>query len=280
MRNLKTSVVFFIALMSAFATLSAEPSAAPKMKAIPAGKLKTFTCPAGQVICPEHEFVELTVDVAAFEIAETETTFAQWDQCVQDGACIEEPSEWVYKNRPVYPPCVEEKPCQYPFDENWGRAQRPVVNVSWHDVQKYLKWLNAKTGGNYRLPSSQEWEYAALAGSSNKNPWGQKLGKNNANCDGCGSPWDNKQTAPVASFKPNAWGLHDLVGNVSEWVSNCFPTREKNNQTCMTYVYRGGAWSHSKRAINPRLYGSSQGELRASFLGFRVARTPRHTDDI
>jgi formylglycine-generating enzyme required for sulfatase activity len=278
MYTAKMQLTVIVAIMVAFNAFGAENSPAPTMKGITAGKIEALTCSEGKAICPEHELMVRIVEVPAFQMAETEVTFAQWDECIKDGGCAEEASGWAYKNRPVHPPCVEGKACRFPFDEGWGRDQHPVIHVSWNDIQKYLQWLNTKTASNYRLPSSEEWEYAALAGASTTYDWGDELGKNKANCEECGSKWDNKQTAPVASFKPNRFGLHDMNGNVSEWVSNCFPTREKGSQSCMTYMYRGGAWSYPAEATDPRLYGDAYGEFRANFLGFRLARTPRSSE--
>lgn len=88
-----------------------------------------------------------------------------------------------------------------PGDEGWGRGRRPVINVSWEDATAYCAWLSQETGKTYRLPSEAEWEYACRAGTSTAYWWGDDIGKGNANCDGCGSQWDNKQTAPVGSFE-------------------------------------------------------------------------------
>ena len=74
------------------------------------------------------------------------------------------------------------------------------------------------TGQPYRLLTEAEWEYAARAGTTTAYSWGDEIGKGNANCDGCGSQWDNRQTSPVGSFKPNAFGLYDMAGNVWQWV--------------------------------------------------------------
>jgi len=252
----------------------ADAKLLPRMKPLPAGEIHTLSCPPQQPRCAEGQFQPRRVQIEAFEMAETELTFAQWDACVADGGCSNPPSDWAYKNRPVHPPCVVGRPCQHPFDQGWGRGQRPVIHVSWEDVQDYLKWLNAKTGSNYRLPTSEEWEYAALAGTSTRYPWGQKLGKNNANCAECGSRWDDRQTAQVASFKPNPWGLHDLIGNVAEWVSNCIPLDSNGSPGCRAYLYRGGAWSYPSVAMDPRLIRNHQGEYRDLMLGFRLARTP------
>jgi len=119
--------------------------------------------------------------------------------------------------------CVSDGGCggYQPSDNGWGRGNRPVINVSWDDAQNYIQWLSHKTGKAYRLPSEQEWEIAARAGTTSDYYWGNDIGRNHANCDGCGSEWDNKKTAPVGSFKPNAFGLYDMMGNVWEWTGTC-----------------------------------------------------------
>ena len=96
----------------------------------------------------------------------------------------------------------------------WGRGPQPVINVNWDDAQQYVAWLSRVTGQPYRLLTEAEWEYAARAGTTTAYYWGDEIGKGNANCDGCGSQWDTKQTAPVGSFAPNAFGLYDMAGNV------------------------------------------------------------------
>lgn len=274
MNSFLNPIIVLAAAFTTFNGYAADITLAPKLVQVPGGKIKTFTCPDQQAICPEHAYVERELGIAPFEIATTEVSFEDWDECVRDQGCVDEKSEWAYLNRPIHPPCVEGQVCQHPFDEGWGRGRRPVIHVSWNDTQKYIDWLNKKTGGNYRLPTSAEWEYAALAGAATTFSWGNSIGKNKANCDGCGSQWDNRQTAPVASFRPNRLGLHDMEGNVSEWVSSCFPTRSRGSQTCMVYLYRGGAWSHRAKSIDPRGYNSANADFRAGFLGFRLARTP------
>ena len=136
-----------------------------------------------------------SVAVATFKLGKYEVTFAQWDACVADGGCGGyRPSDW-----------------------GGGRGNRPVMNVSWDDIQGFIDWLNSKTEGGYRLPTEAEWEYAARAGSTSAYSWGDDIGQNRANCnEGCSDEWNN--TAPVGSFAANAWGLHDMHGKVWELV--------------------------------------------------------------
>lgn len=104
-----------------------------------------------------------------------------------------------------------------PSDSGWGMANRPVINVTHQDAVDFTKWLSEKTGKTFRLPSEAEWEYAARGGAATKFPWGDEIGKNQANCIGCGSEWDGRMTAPAGSFAPTSYGLYDMVGNVYEW---------------------------------------------------------------
>ena len=171
-----------------------------------------------------------------------------------------------------------------PSDEKWGRGTRPVVNVSWHDAQAYAKWLSDNNGQGLqcRLPSEAEWEYAARAGSTTKYFWGDALGKNRANCIGCGSQWDKKKTAPVGSFPANRWGMHDMHGNVWEWVQD--PWHENYNGAPSNgevwhkngdrnfRVLRGTSWFNSPygmRLSNRR--GDLSPATRFRDIGFRIA---------
>jgi formylglycine-generating enzyme required for sulfatase activity len=108
------------------------------------------------------------------------------------------------------------------------------MNFTWDDAQAYAKWLSGITGKQYRLLSEPEYEYAARAGSGTKYPWGDDIklnGKPMANCDGCGSQWDGRQTAPVGSFPANAFGLYDMVGNVGSWTEDCWKGIEARRPT-------------------------------------------------
>ena len=198
-----------------------------------------------------------SVTVPDFKLGKFEVTFTQWDACVADGGCGR----------------------YTPDDRGWGRGNRPVMSVSWDDIQGFIDWLNARTGGNFRLPTEAEWEYASRAGSTTKYSWGNSIGSNRANCnDDCGDRWSN--TAPVGSFSANAWGLHDLHGNVWEWVQDCrnknyrgAPTngRAWTSGDCSRRVIRGGSWLNNPWALRS---ASRSGFTRSfrSDIGFRLAQ--------
>jgi formylglycine-generating enzyme required for sulfatase activity len=213
---------------------------------------------------PQHE-VTIT---KPFAVAKFALTFDEWDACAVRGGCRRDVS-----------------------DEGWGRGRRPAINVSWDDAQAYVKWLSSITGKHYRLLSEAEWEYAARAGSQTNYPWGDEIqlnGKPMANCKGCGSQWDGKQTAPAGSFAANAFGLYDMVGNVNAWTEDCWNDNYEGAPTdgsawtsgdCRWRISRGGCWGHGPDSLRSGLRhhlrsGLPDTPLRQDdSLGFRVART-------
>jgi formylglycine-generating enzyme required for sulfatase activity len=198
-----------------------------------------------------------------FAVGRYAVTFDEWDACVADRGCN------GYR----------------PSDEGWGRGRQPVIYVSWDDAKAYVAWLAKKTGKPYRLLSEAEREYVTRAGTMTAYWWGNDIGNGNANCDGCGSQWDGKQTAPVDSFKPNPWGLYQVVGNVSDWVEDCFhdgyagaPSDGSAWTTgdCLEtdHVIRGGSWGDDDpKSLRSASFGSSPHRLRSPIVGFRVGRT-------
>ena len=166
----------------------------------------------------------------------------------------------------------------------------PVVCVSWQDANAYIEWLNkgrvngndAGYGGPYRLPSEAEWEYAARAGTKTARWWGDAVGVDNANCDGCGSRWDKLQTAPVDSFRPNPFGLADMLGNAWEWTQDCWhenymgaPTNGEPwiGNDCGSRVMRGGSWTNEAWVLRSSDRTKATVDFRGNYIGFRVAKT-------
>ncbi len=237
----------------------------PAMVVIPAGRFR-MGCLSDDDDCGRYEKPVREVAIASFALSKHEVTFAQWDACVSGGGCGG----------------------HRPDDGGWGRADRPVMNVSWEDAQSYVSWLSRQTGGEYRLPTEAEWEYAARAGTTTKYGFGNEIGENRANCDGCGSRWDDSETAPVGSFPANAWGLHDMHGNLWEWVQDCLGGSYAGAPVdgsawlggsaavyadCSNRVMRGGSWAIYPSALRAaqRLYSGSG--RRSHDIGIRVART-------
>ena len=194
-----------------------------------------------------------------FAVAKYATTFADWDECVSTGRCLQK------------------------MDGGHGRGDQPVINVSWTEAQDYVRWLADVTGQPYRLLSETEWEYAARAGSMTTYPWGDEIGVGNANCDGCGS--NAGGPAKVGSFKPNAFGLYDMHGNVTQWVEDAwhiggtadapFDGSVWNGGDLTQRMLRGGSWHEPPDNLRSAARSYSDRETRTDFIGFRVARTLR-----
>ena len=254
---------------AAEAAAAAADATAAALAAVARGEpLEMVVMPAGRFRmgclsdddCDSAEKPVREVAIAPFALSKHEVTFAQWDACVSGGG----------------------RGGHRPADRGWGRADRPVIYVSWEDARAYVSWLSRETGGEYRLPSEAEWEYAARAGSSTKYFWGNEIGVNRANCDGCGSRWDGKETAPAGSLPANAWGLHDMHGNVWEWVQDCWNGNYAGapadggawlSGDCSERVLRGGSWNVVPRFLRAAVRGGIGSGRRSEGLGFRVART-------
>jgi formylglycine-generating enzyme required for sulfatase activity len=190
-----------------------------------------------------------------YAIGKYEVMLAEWDACVAAGGCS------GYR----------------PDNEGWGRVQRPVINVSYADAKAYTAWLSRKTGHGYRLPSEAEWEYAARAGTNTRYHFGNSINLSQANF---GS--SKYKTVPVGSYPSNAFGLHDVHGNVWEWTEDCWNESYAGAPSdtivwkagdCHRRVLRGGSWSDISGNI--RLAYRHWLDIRNRNIsnGFRVVRT-------
>jgi len=159
----------------------------------------------------------------------------------------------------------------------------PAGWVSWSDAQRYVAWIVKVTGKPYRLLTEAEWEYAARAGTTTAYSWGDDLGNGNANCRGCGATRVGVQAVRVGSFTANAFRLHDMHGNVNEWVEDCWhnsyegdPPTDGSAWTaegdCDFRVVRGGSWSEDPSGLRSAARGAYTKENKPSNTGFRVAR--------
>ena len=229
----------------------------PRLVVVPAGRFR-MGCVSGRD-CGDDEQPVHEVELASFALGVYEVTIEEYDRFVQATGH------------------------RRPNDQGRGRGDRPVINVSWEDAEAYVAWLSDETGEDYRLPSESEWEYAARARSTTRYSWGQDIGRNRANCNGCGSRWDGRETAPAGSFAANAWGLHDMHGNVWEWVEDCWHENYAGAQrdgsawtsggNCGRRVLRGGSWGSISVFLRSAGRGRFDAGARNINGGFRVSRT-------
>jgi formylglycine-generating enzyme required for sulfatase activity len=229
----------------------------PQMVIVPAGKFMMGS-PNNEEDRGSDEGPRREVTIPRpFAVGKFEVTFAEWDACVSDGGC---------KHKP---------------ETEWGRGNQPVMRVSWYDITgEYLPWLRKKTGKDYRLLTEAEWEYAALADTTTRFSFGvseSALGEYAWFISNSGI-----KTQAVGGKKPNRWGLHDVHGNVWEWVQDCYADSYKDaprdggaaetTQGCHR-VLRGGSWSYIP--WNLRAAGRDRdfpGD-RSIDVGFRLSRT-------
>ena len=185
-------------------------------------------------------------------------------------------------------------------DYNGGPAlaNAPVMHVSVRDAEHYAIWLSEQTGRSYRLPSEAEFEYVLRAGSSGRYPWGDAgtPPPRSGNFTGAedvspsGRRWYNAFVgygdgwwgpAPVASFEPNAWGVHDVAGNLSEWVADCWHASYRRapadgaawfNPGCRQRVIRGGNWANAPEQTRAAWRQSQDSDTTSARIGFRLVR--------
>jgi formylglycine-generating enzyme required for sulfatase activity len=255
------------------------PLTEPEMVTIPMGEFQR-----GSVKGDSDERPVVMVKIAsAFQIAKYEVTFEEYDLFAAATG--------------------RDKP----NDQGWGRGSRPVINVSWEDAEAYAAWLSSQTGKDYRLPSEAEWEYAARAGTETERYWPNHAeGEPDPACNHAnvfdtqnasrikatygGITWepfncgdDYPFTAPVGQFTPNGWQLHDMLGNVWEWVRDCYVdsyegaptdgTPREVSDTCEYRVLRGGSWFNIPRGVRSANREGGAPDYRSDGIGFRLART-------
>jgi len=237
----------------------------PEMVVIPGGVF-TMGSPDSEAGRSNDEGPQHSVKVVSFALGRYEVTFDEYD---------------------VFAKATGRKP---PNDEGWGRGLRPVINVSWDDALAYAAWLSQKTGQHYRLPTEAEWEYVARAGTTASRYWGDepKLACNYANVRDkyfdCDDGYADK-TAPVGSFIANPFGLQDMLGNVWEWVADCWHDSYQgapvdgsdweDGKACESggRVLRGGSWYSIPGLVRSAFRGRYNPAYRYYFNGFRLART-------
>lgn len=245
-----------------------DGSPAPEMVVIPAGEF-TMGSPHGEEGREEYEEPHRVRIERSFALGRYEVSFEEYERFV------------VATGH------------RRPQDQNWGRHRQPVIDVSWHDATAYTEWLSRETRQRYRLPTEAEWEYAARAGSRTARYWGDDpsmacryanvfdrtarrkhdLGWKPHSCsDGF------TETAPVGRFKPNGFGLYDMLGNVWEWTCSGYEeaygaqTQQCLSDTGIRRAIRGGSWGSKQRGVRAAFRGRLMPGGRYRYGGFRLAR--------
>lgn len=279
----------------------------PLMVTVPGGSFSMGSSPSGissavsegakaeniQDETPQHD-----VSVKQFAMSVTEVTRDQFDSFMRatghqaGGPC------WIYSKAEYK--LVESNANDWREPGFSQGGNHPVVCVNWNDAKAYVNWLSQKTGKNYRLPTEAEWEYAARAGTATPRYWGWD---NSSTCRNANVTDQTREsahnlvigptsifqctdgyvyTAPVAQFQANAFGLNDMLGNVSEWTEDCYNTSYNGAPTngsawltgdCSLRVSRGGSWDTYPWGVRSAFRVRDPAAVRDFNLGFRVART-------
>jgi formylglycine-generating enzyme required for sulfatase activity len=299
-------VAFSLAVLFSGAALSAETirdcANCPEIIVVPSGQFVMGT-PGGAVEMDDDtgETPQLHVTIEKpFGLGKTEVTTQQYADFIRESGYKAEPGCRLWNNRWLTDP-----------KSDWRGAGQmrspkptaPAVCVSWNDAQAYVRWLSKKTGQAYRLPSEAEWEYAARAGSTTPRPYGDTSSEEisvTLACDN-GNVYDVSaqaeypfpypyarcsdkfaDLAPVGSFKANAFGLHDMIGNVWEWVEDCYTasyTGRAPDQRpwvwqggCEARGLRGGSWTSRPADARSAKRQRAPATSKTTYMGFRVAR--------
>ncbi len=257
----------------------------PVMVAVPTGRYTRGTTDSGmealrkafpdipQLGKDEQPAHEVTIGYH-LAVGKLEITFDDWEACTRDIRCTSAPA---------------------PSDQGWGRGRRPVIGISWEDITRsYLPWLNARLGLSgpyaYRLPTDAEWEYAARAGTTTLYAFGDAGTPSDAVYRAPGAEAGSAKTAETGSLKPNAFGLHDMHGNVAELVEDCInfmigpsdlprdgSARETDffgkKEGCGDRGHRGGSYASGPDGIRSASRGTMKASDRNAATGFRVVRT-------
>lgn len=243
---------------------------APMMVIVPGGEFSMGTPDRNEWLVAKLLFgktwPQRDVKIKTFSVGKYEVTMGEWMSCVESGGCN------------LYVPAggILAKSLQ-------NRLKLPVNQVSWNDAQSYVEWLSKQTGHRYRLLSEAEWEYAARAGSETPFNTGNSLSKRQANING-------SSLVEVGNYPANKFGIHDVHGNVIEWVQDCWNPNflgapldnsaweeavaldDVQPASCEKRVSRGGAYFLEAEHDNLNKRGShSLGERHPNW-GFRIAR--------
>jgi formylglycine-generating enzyme required for sulfatase activity len=261
----------------------------PEMVGIPAGKF-VMGSPSDEHGRFDYEGPQHAVSIRAFAMGKYEVTIGEFLKFLEST-----------KYQPA--------PCNPMLNESWRNTGKglayppydvqplrwPAMCLDWKDAQAYIAWLNQKTRaarpelagreGPYRLPSEAEWEYSARAGTATARWWGNQVGSGNADCNGCGSKFDDSLLTDVDSFAPNPFGLYGMLGNTWQWTADCWHKsyvgapgdgRAWTERACDRHVIRGGSWDNVPIFVRSAARSGSTADGSeydySSLSGFRVAR--------
>ena len=289
---------------AAAAAAATDCAGCPVLALVPPGAYRMGSPPdAWEVDGATGETPQVDVSIGRpFYIGAREVTVGEFRRFVADsgheppaGCRVWRAGQWVHdRDRSWRDPGF----AQPPVDDD------PVVCVNWDDARAYAEWLAQKSGRRYRLPSEAEWEYVVRGGTAFPRYWGAtdshegvpiSLACDFANVydaaavDAWAFPWPNANcrdgaigVAPTGRYKPNAFGAHDVIGNVREWLQDCYTASYKGRPQdgrawtwqggCELKAVRGGSWASRPREARAAARGAEAPALRQSDLGFRVAR--------
>lgn len=277
----------------------------PRMIEVPGGSF-TMGSPAKERERRKYEGPRENVRVASFALGETEVTRAQYAAFVRETRRPDPPGCFTYGFIGIDAPVLDTNASWHrlPFEQT---DAHPVVCISWHDARDYAAWLSRKTGHRYRLPSEAEWEYAVRAGETSIFFWGTAENDLCSYANG-GDPTLLRAlpkmhdviakalqegdagarfvtcndgfafTAPARSYRPNHLGLYDMIGNVWEWVEDCWSEampesgRAYVKSSCDSHRVRGGSWNDFPEELRSARRSRVKPDQRGSYLGFRIAR--------
>lgn len=280
------------------ANLTRQLALMPRTVAIPAGCFQMGSPPSEPARESDEEPARICLE--PFELAVRETTVADFQRFVAETGYQTDAEQAVGGAPGCYTLDLESAGDTWAYHPwaSWRRpnkyqeprADLPVSCVSRNDAEAYIRWLNERTGGDYRLPTEAEWEYAARAGTTNSRFWGEAVDATSceyANAADKGHEWNDgfpcndghEWVAPVGAYGPNPWGLHDVLGNLSEWTCSTYKhsyqgaeSRCADADSRDPVSLRGGGWNSGPEALRSAYRNRNYPESRYSFVGFRLAK--------
>ena len=243
----------------------------PEMVVVPAGEFMMGSPPSERGRDQDEGPQRKVTFAQPFAVGKFEVTFAEWDACVAEAGCTHKPG-----------------------DESWGRGKRPVINVSWDDAKEYVAWLAKKTGKPYRLLTGGRMGVCCTRRDQSDSVRTRRSRRDRPSTTGrpTTTPISSTASGPAGRLSPedhgrrllpeaNAFGLHDMHGNVWEWVEDCYkdsyagaPTDGSavQGRDCILRILRGGSWNYYPRLLRSAYRYATAPGIRTEYAGFRVAR--------